>query len=205
MTPNLWTPGTADSAMEVFQPFIVGAYTVHLVGLDAASGTSTSCDTHVLAVGHGLRIQLTWNGIGDIDLHLHDPTVDPWFDQPSNFDDCYYADKTPQWDASSTSTAGTSNPALDFDNTAGFGPGAIIHNYSGGQGRVALVQIFCGGVVTPNQIFTSRPFTGSSSTSGDCGGNGFWKVANVTFTSPTTCSIVSLNTYETASASCLAY
>ena len=82
-------------------------------------------------------------------------------------------------------------------NIAEKGYTIAVHNYARAAGRVATVDVFCGGVSSPSQTFTSRPLQGNSS--GDSSPNDFWKVAQVVFTSPTTCVITPINTYGPSS------
>ncbi len=207
-TPNQWTPPSVNAQTESFLPFIVGVYTIQITAIDNG-GQQASCQMQVTALGHGLRVQLSWDGAGDVDLHLHAPnTVTPWFRGSS--DDCFYANLRPIWDGGSPAAAG-GNPSLDFDNTTANGPEntridvaqlgvpytIAVHNYARAAGRVATVDVFCGGVSSPSQTFTSRPLQGNSS--GDSSPNDFWKVAQVVFTSPTTCVITPINTYGPSS------
>jgi hypothetical protein len=211
-TPNQWAPTPPNSATETFLPYIVGAYTLQVTATDSG-GASASCSTHVTAEGHGLRVELTWDGSGDVDLHLHDPnTGTPWY----NGDDCYYADLSPIWDGTHAAATG-GNPSLDFDNTTGFGPENTridapalnvaytigVHNYYNAGGRTATVQVFCGGVASPTQTFTSSPLTGTGGS--NCSDGTFWKVASVVFTSPTTCTITPIQDYSTGSTRCSAF
>ena len=207
-TPNQWTPPSQDQATESFLPFIVGVYTVQVTAVDGA-GQQASCQVEVTSVGHGLRVQLSWDGAGDVDLHLHAPnTTSPWF--RATQDDCFYANLQPIWDGASPATFG-GNPSLDFDNVTANGPENTrvdtaqlnvpytigVHNYARAAGRVATVDVFCGGVTSPTQTFVSRPLQGNAS--GDSSSNDFWRVAQVVFTSPTTCVITPLNTYGPSS------
>lgn len=59
------------------------------------AGNAASCNLDVTAEGRGLRVTLTWDGSGDIDLHVHRGTTSPWF---SN-DDCCCANPRPIWDS----------------------------------------------------------------------------------------------------------
>lgn len=208
-TMNQWSPDPPNQAAETFLAYIVGTYTIQVTAIDSA-GAPVSCETHVTAQGHGLRVQLTWDGTGDLDLHLHDAVTTPWFTR-SNHHDCFYADRTPTWGG------GGANPALDFDNVTGFGPEntridlpvvgmsytIAIHNYARGQGRRATVDVFCGGVTSASQTFVSRAMNGGSA--GDCTNNDFWRVARVVFTSPTTCTITPIDTYTRSTQACGAF
>ncbi len=200
----VWAPTPPRSATETFTPTIVGDYVIRVSAVDTAGRTLT-CMFTVHALSHGLRVELTWDGSGDIDLHLHDSTTTPWFAAPQ---DCYYANTVTPWGAN-----------LDFDNTVSSGPEndrvdtpAVatnytigVHNYSLGAGRIATVRVFCGSTTTtiPTMTFTSRALTGA--TAGNCTANDFWKVATVRFTSATTCTITPINTYSPSSARCTAF
>lgn len=210
-TPNQWTPASQDQPMETFLAYIVGQYQLHVVVTDDL-GNTADCDFIVTAEGHGLRVTMTWDGSGDVDLHLNENTS-PWFGNPN---DCYYGDRAPIWDAASPVSTGA-NPTLDFDNTSGFGPENTtidspvlnqvytvgVHNYANAAGRIITLDILCGGVTSPTQTFVSNPLNGSSA--GNCSANDFWKVATVEFTSVTTCVITPLNTYTASSNACIAY
>lgn len=213
-TPNQWQPNPPNAPVEVFLPFIVGVYDVQVTVTDDA-GRMAGCTTQVTAEGEGLQVTLTWDGAGDVDLHLHNGQMtSPWFG-PNGGNDCYYANRTPLWSAATPMGVGA-NPELDFDNTTGLGPentrvqapeigrGYVVgvHNFSGAAGRRATLDIFCGGT-QPQQSFTSRPLAGASA--GQCSDNDFWKVAQVTFTSSVTCSITPIDTYGPSSAACNAF
>ncbi len=198
----VWSPTPPRSASETFTPYIVGVYTIQITGTDAG-GRSVTCMFNVTALPHGLRVQLTWNGSGDLDLHLHDNvTSQPWFTNP---DDCYYSNRSPAWGAS-----------LDFDNTSSNGPENIsmdspvigvdytiaVHNYARGSGRLATINVFCGSTTStvPTQTFTSRTLAGTDA--GNCTSNDFWTVARVRFTSASACTITPIDTYRASSSAC---
>lgn len=212
-TPNQWTPAPPTATTEAFLPFIVGRYDIRVDVSDDA-GRQSSCTTYVTATGQGLVTTLTWNGTGDVDLHVHNQvTTSPWFQSPN---DCYYGNRTPIWDNAFGAGLGP-NPELDFDNTSANGPEntrisspvinqpytIAVHNYARSAGRVATLQIFCGGVTAPTQTFTSVPLGGASA--GNCTTNDFWRVATVTFTSPSTCLITPINTYTASSQACTSF
>ncbi|MCK6548399.1 hypothetical protein L6R52_21305 [Myxococcota bacterium] len=205
-TPDQWNPVGQNAQTEAFLPYIVGVYTLQVTATDVA-GQQVSCQTTVTAVGHGLRVELTWDGAGDVDLHLHSPNTGvPWF----TGDDCFYGNLAPIWDPFSPQALGA-NPSLDFDNVTANGPENTridttplnvpytigVHNYARAAGRVATVNVYCGGVTTPTATFFSRPLQGTSS--GNSTSNDFWKVASVTFTSPTTCVVTTIDTYAASS------
>jgi hypothetical protein len=217
-TPQQWTPDPPTQASEQFLPYLVGTYAIHATVIDNLN-ESFACDMHVTAIGHGLRVELTWDGSGDVDLHVHNQTMSPWFSQsPGGIDDCFYADRTPLWNMAQGAATGN-NPQLDFDNTFANGPENTridtpvigqaytigVHNYRDSNGRIATVQIYCGGVLLPNQVFNSMPLLGSPGNAGQNNDGSFWKVATVTFTSNTACTITPLNTYTTGSGAYIAF
>jgi len=210
-TPNQWTPNPPRAITEQFLPFIVGTYDIQVTMTDDV-GRMASCTTQVIAEGEGLQVTMTWDGSGDVDLHLHnDVTTNPWFGN----DDCYYSNTTPTWNGAFPVATGP-NPELDFDNTSANGPEntrilvpavgqtytVAAHNYSSAAGRLVTIDIYCGGTL-PQATYVSRPLAGSGS--GDCSTNDFWKVAQVTFTSQNTCTVVPINTYGPSSAACSSF
>jgi hypothetical protein len=211
-TPNQWTPAPPNTPSVSFLPYIVGIYDI-LVEVTDDVGTMAACTFSVAAEGQGLRVSMTWNGPGDIDLHLNNSTAQPWFNSPN---DCYYGDTTPLWDPALPPATGA-NPQLDFDNTVANGPEnttiatpiigwtytIAAHNFANGAGRQVTMEIFCGGVTAPTQIFTSLPLNGVDG--GNCTNNDLWKVATVVFTSPSACVITPIDTYTASSVACNAY
>lgn len=196
----VWAPNPPSQLTESFTPYIVGTYTLRVSGRDA-SGRTITCMFNVTALPHGLRVQLTWNGTGDVDLHLHNSTNSSWY----NTNDCYYGNRATSWGAN-----------LDFDNTSTSGPENIrvenptagstftvgVHNYSRAAGRIATIQIFCGTTTgtMPTATYSSRALSGTDA--GNCTSNTFWRVARVTFTSPTTCTVTPINTYASSTSAC---
>jgi hypothetical protein len=197
----VWTPSPPTSSSESFVAYIVGVYTIRVSGRDA-QGTTHSCTFRVTAQSHGLRLELSWDGTGDVDLHLHNGSNTPWF---GTGDDCYYAHMATTWGA-----------GLDVDNVTANGPENIridnpvngqdytigVHNYARAAGRVATVKVFCGTTagVTPTHVFTSRALTGTAS--GNCTANDFWRVARIRFTSASSCTVTNINTYTTSNNAC---
>jgi len=210
-TPNQWNPAPPSSATEDFLAFIVGVYELQATVTDD-QGNEAACITEVTAEGRGLRVTLTWNGPGDVDLHVHRGTTAPWF----VMDDCYYANRSPVWDTSFPSSQGP-NPELDFDNTNANGPEntrindvqlgetytIAAHNFAQAQGRRATIQIYCGSGTIADATFTSRPLAGTESS--NCSANDFWKVATVVFDSAATCRVVPIDTYVPSRDACSAY
>jgi hypothetical protein len=197
-----WSPAPSGTSV-TFNPIIVGVYTITVTGQDA-NGVQHNCTFTVTANSHGLRVELSWDGTGDVDLHLHNGNNSPWF----NADDCYYGNCTSglPW-----------GPALDVDNVVANGPENIrinaptvgtgyiigIHNYRASAGRTAVVNVFCGTTAgtTPTQTFTSIPLSGAAA-GGQCNDGSFWHVATVTFSSAQVCTITPINTYNTGAGAC---
>ncbi|MFO0608689.1 MAG: hypothetical protein U0324_36320, partial [Polyangiales bacterium] len=209
------TLGSPTSTSTTFTSVIVGAYTVRFTATDAM-GRAASCDTAVTMRGHGLRVELTWDtgavppataGRTDIDLHVHNAQATSWFTSPT---DCYYRNRTPGWGMGGSAD----DPALDVDNTSGFGPENIridqpfasvsdtytvgVHNYYGAARTNATVRIYCGDTLAGTY---ARAITGSNTAAAS--NSDFWRVARVTFTSGTACTVTAVNdviTYDQARA-----
>ena len=203
-TPDQWSPNPPETSRVEFLGFILGTYRLRATVTDV-EGHAGACEIDVQVRGNGFQVTLTWDGLGDVDLHVHNGSNTAWF----TTDDCYYANRRPIWDRTSEAAEG-GNPELDFDNTRQEGPENTrvqaveigksyfvgIHNFNRAQGRRATVQIFCGQDVEPDLEMTSRVFQGVSS--GDNSDNEFWKVAEVVFTSASTCDVNVLDQYVTA-------
>lgn len=211
-TPNQWDPAPPIAVTEKFLPMIVGIYTIH-VSVTASNGATASCNTRVTAISFGLHVELTWDGSADMDLHLHNGAIAPWF-YSTGKSDCYYSEKTPDWGVASYPN---DDPSLDVDNVMADGPENIriaqpvtgetytvgVQNYSRGNGRIATVRIFCGSSTVPTATYVSRAFTGTSG--GQCTTNDFWKPASVVFTSPSSCTITYLDSWSTSGARCTSF
>ena len=196
-----WNPTPPTSMTETFSPIIVGVYRIQVSAIDGLNQTR-SCAFNVTANSRGLRVELTWNGTGDVDVHLHNNVSGAWFNAPN---DCHYANMNPAWGASQDVDNVTSNgPENIRMNTPAVGQTytVAVHNYARAAGRVATVKIYCGPTAgtTPSVIYTSPTLTGSSS--GNCTSNMFWKVANVRINSDGSCTITPINTTTTSSAAC---
>ncbi|MFO0630156.1 MAG: MopE-related protein [Polyangiales bacterium] len=137
-----WSPTTRNAVTENITPIIVGVYRVQITGVDGY-GSPLSCAFNLTAQTRGLRVQLTWDGAGDLDVHLHNSNNTPWY----TADDTYYGRMSSPWGAT-----------LDVDNVTANGPENIrmnspavgstytvaVHHYANGAGRRATIQIFCG-------------------------------------------------------------
>jgi hypothetical protein len=199
-TSARWAPSPATEATERFQPLIVGVYRVRVSAVDGL-GVTRSCAFDVTANARGVRAELTWDGPGDVDLHLVDnATATRWFGP----DDCHYANMRPAFGA-----------ALVVDNVSGNGPENIrvdapptgasytlgVHHYARAAGRVATVRVYCGASgTTPAAVYTSRPLAGT--TSGDCSANTFWRVARVVVRADGGCDLAPLDTFTPSATAC---
>jgi len=218
-----WTPNPPNAQTVGFRPYIVGVYTLEASARDGGGALQT-CVTNITARAHGLRVEVTWDGAGDVDVHLHNAvSSSPWFGGTSggNPNDCYYENCIPPPIPSWSSVPGPApwGASLDVDNITANGPENVnvatpalssdytisIHNWSDAAGRVATVKVFCGltAGVTPTQVFTSRALTGN--TSGDCSTNDFWRVARVNFQSAGVCTITPINSYATSASACASF
>ncbi len=181
------TPAAALST--TFSSVIVGSYTLRFTATDAM-GRAASCMTAVNMVGHGLRVEMTWDTDGnDVDLHVHDGAATAWFDATR---DCYFRNRAPAWDGAGTAD----DPRLDTDDTDGRGPENIrvdapptsqsysvgAHYWAGSVASNVTVRIYCGErLAAPAFVRSLRGGDGST--------NDFWRVARVRFTSASTCTV----------------
>ncbi|MBI5495001.1 MAG: hypothetical protein HY904_08225 [Deltaproteobacteria bacterium] len=207
-----WTPAPPNQASVQFRPYIVGVYTLTVTGRDA-QGRTYSCEVHVTAQAHGLRVELSWNGAGDVDLHLHNGTNTFWF----NPDDCYYGNCIPPPTIYGQAGPRPWGSRLDVDNVTADGPENInmdtpaigerytigVHNYTRAAGRTPVVKVYCGltgnGLV-PQQTFTGRALNGADN--GPCTANDFWRVADITFTAAGVCTITNVDRYTESNDAC---
>ncbi len=200
-TSAVWNPAPPTATTETFRPIIVGTYRIQVSAIDGLNQTR-SCQFNVTANSRGLRVELTWNGTGDVDLHLHNNVSGAWFSVPN---DAFYSNMSPAWGASQDVDNVTSNgPENIRVNTPAVGQTYTIgvHNYARAAGRTATVRVYCGpsAGTTPMAVYTSSPLTGSST--GNCTSNTFWKVANVLINADGTCTLTALNNYTTSSNAC---
>ena len=187
-------------------PLMVGRYEVEVQAV-TEDGTMLSCIMEVNSRSAGLLANLTWDGTGDLDLHLQRANDRPWFGR-----DCHFDNMQPQWVNGQEAGTG-SNPALDRDDTTGFGPENIVidtpelgvpytvavSHFERAAGRTARVRISCGRSM-PVVDLTSRRFGGGQT--GRCSRNDFWRVATVTFTASDQCIVDLHDDYTTGRAAC---
>ncbi|MBX7116797.1 MAG: putative metal-binding motif-containing protein [Myxococcaceae bacterium] len=164
--------GTAQSCDGSEYPAdIVGRHQLRLTATDS-TGRSASCETAVIVQPVGdLWIELTWDRANDVDLHLQHPSVgDPvasshWA-QPAGNNDCYWNNKSPEWDTPELDD----NPSLDRDDEFNVGPENIrintptvkqsyrvgVHWFKTRQGSpvTATVRVYCAQTLVSEQKHT---------------------------------------------------
>lgn len=196
------TDSVVAQGVEVpFTSVIVGDFTVHAETRNP-DGSTAQCDTTVSMLGHGLRVELSWNTDGtDVDLHALDAPEGRWFTPQ----DCYYANRQPD-----TSVLEEGRRRwLDTDDVDGEGPENIrvdtpstsrdyqigVHFYSShnhhGTTR-ATVVIYCGEQRMGSFV---RDMTGDRS---GPDANDFWNVASVRFDASASCTVQALGRLTTA-------
>lgn len=188
--PNDSDAVVAMGAEVPFTSVIVGDYTVHLDARDA-DGNTTSCETTVSMLGHGLRVELSWDTDNtDVDLHMAADPSARWF-TPT---DCYFGNRTPEGSAEATPAARW----LDVDDTDGRGPENIrvdvprtdteyrvaVHYYSShgqSEASTARVVVYCG---EQRVAAFARSLRGNLAQDND-----FWHVAGVRFDGSGSCQV----------------
>lgn len=177
------------AAVTRFTPDIAGEYTARLV-VEDEDGMTASCDVLVQAVSdEGLRVEVTWDSMSDMDTHLLNPDAMRW--DTSN--DCFFRNCREagglDWGMPGVTE---DNARLDIDNTTAFGPENInvdepvpgvytvgVHAFSGEANVTA--RVFCGGTrLTPAATFTID----------NHGRGAYWRVADVTINADGTCNVV---------------
>ncbi len=168
-------------------------------------GLTASCMTTVTATGDGIRVEVSWTtDRSDVDTHLLRMSgATGWFNTTQ---DCYYANRTPMWDAAGT----TDDPRLDIDDVEGFGPENInvdapvagstyrvgIHYYDDDSvgASAVTVRIYCGDVsVMPVATYTRTLANGA----GLSDANDFWRVADVRWNGSDSCTATAIDTLTT--------
>ena len=199
--------GSPSSACTTFTSTIVGIFTLQFTATDAA-GRTASCTTTVTMQPFGFRVEMFWDTAGtDIDLHVHNSLAAAWFNTPN---DCYFANRTPNWD---NVASVLDDPSLDIDDVDGLGPentrvdtppttqlySVGVHYWRGMPNTNVTVRIYCGNTMAP--IATYTRLMRSASVASDDPNNDFWRVARVQFTSATMCTITPVNDIITGAAS----
>lgn len=191
-------------------PFELGRYEIR-AEIEDAAGVVRNCTILVVARSFGLEAKLTWDGAGDLDLHLHRGAQTPWYGD----DDCHFDNPRPVW-VSGAGPGQGSNPALDRDDTSGDGPEYIrlaepelgvpytlaVSHFERAAGRRARVEVRCGRRITVLDE-SSPPFSGSDT--GACSSNSFWKVARLVFTDLDQCEIERLDQTTSSADACRRY
>jgi hypothetical protein len=196
----IWNPAPPTSRNETFRPIIVGAYRIRV---DARNGFNApiGCEFNVTAQGHGIRFELTWDGTGDLDIHLHNSVNSAWYNSTVN--DCHYSRMSTAWgavlDVDNVTRNGPENIRLDTP-TIGETYTVAVHHYANGAGRRATIKVYCGAGTTPVSTFVSAAMTGTQA--GNCTNNSFWRVARVTANAMGSCTVTPINTVTTSTNAC---
>lgn len=190
-----------------FTPLAVGSYDLEVRAM-TTEGTTLTCATRVDAGSTGLQVTLTWDGSGDLDLHLRRGDAAAWYSE----DDCHFDNLTPTW-INGQQVGQGANPTLDRDDTSGDGPENIrirapeigvpyfvaVSHFERASGRTARVEVNCGRGTNVLDI-RSRPFRGNQT--GSCSRNDFWTVASLTFSASDQCTVDRIDTYQTTREAC---
>jgi hypothetical protein len=202
-TTGAEAPGAASTR---FYVDVSGDYLVSVTF--TVEGTEFSCSWIVHAAGDGLRVELTWDTQGsvDLDLHMHRPgNTQPWCSDA----DCYYVNcddgASPPWgypDSTGEACPGgvgtCRNPRLDIDNINRVGvpeninidnPNdgdtfrVMVHYFGfsgGGSARATqpIVALYCGGVLA-SRLGEAPDVVTLRDAGGACQGD-TWRVADVT-------------------------
>ena len=199
-TSAIWNPAPPTTHSESFRPLIVGAYRVRITARDGFN-SPLACEFNVTAQGHGIRVELTWDGAGDLDLHLHNGNMTRWYN--STPDDCHYGRMSTAWgavlDVDNVTRNGPENIRLDVP-TIGANYTIGVHHYANGAGRHATVKVYCGAGIVPVSTFVSTALAGTSA--GNCTNNSFWRVAQITADSTGGCTVAPIDTLTTSTNAC---
>jgi hypothetical protein len=175
-----------------------GTYIVALTVTDNLGAVSSNEANVVINVvpRQGLTVQLTWDTPStDIDLHLNRGSTANGWCQAAN--DCYYANKTPNWGG------GSADPSLDLDDTNGFGP-ENINIDSPNDGAYTVAVTFYSGVGNTNpllKVFSGGQLLGEYQ--GQLGSAGdHWLPVRIEKTGGII-SLVELDNYATQAGSCM--
>lgn len=205
-----FSPSPESGPMVEVSPQALGTYRIE-AEVRTEAGERFTCQTELVAVSTGLRARLTWDGAGDLDLHLHRGAQAPWFGP----EDCHFDNLRPLWVAREPAGQGP-NPTLDRDDTSGEGPENIriatpelgvpytlaVSHFERAAGRTARVVVQCGRASARLDV-SSRPFRGRDT--GACTQNDFWAIATVTFTAPAQCTVDTIDAYRSTAEACASF
>ncbi len=203
----LYTFGCATCASTTFRADIAGIYQLRYTVTDA-TGRTASCTIEVRVTGLGLRVEVVWTSTtADLDTHVLNGSATVWSTSTSDTNDCHWRNCT--GGALTWPPAGTINdPRLDLDDVNGLGPENVnvdvinvgetyrvgVHWWSGhgDTSSGVTVRIYCGDISAVPVRTVTRTISGGASTYGADAANQFWKVADVVFSGPDTCSVTEL-------------
>lgn len=110
-------------AMTTILPDRAGDYAASLVVTDEDGGVSAPATFTFAATPQpkSLAIEMSWDiDISDVNVHLINETAGgTWFEAPY---DCYFSNMNPDWGPPGS----VGDPALDMDDTVGYGPENIV-------------------------------------------------------------------------------
>lgn len=181
---------------------VAGQFVMTFTATDTGGNVGT-CNTVIEAIPtENLRIEVSWDkNDTDVDSHLLHPTATNWDNNPlvCHWRNCDGGAVLP-WGAPGPQD----DPRLDLDDIDGFGPeninidvpelnapyrfGVFYFSDHGNGPTNVTVKIFCGGVLA--QQFGPQQLTGPTFGSSP---NQLWKVADIVFTSGSSCQITPLN------------
>jgi hypothetical protein len=208
------TPVPPTSSSTSFWLDLAGTYVLTYCATDD-DGNTTCCSVTVNSVPPELlRFELVWDvgvatSISDLDLHVLHPSAAAW----TGAFDCYWANCTTGGLAWPPGGA-AGNPSLDVDDVDGYGPENTNidtpvaattyrvgvhyyddHNISSVVTALADVRVWCGGVMVYEDTRTLTNAGVNAVT------NDVWRVADVTWVGPTTCTVAPLDTVITRAVS----
>jgi len=87
-------PDDPSTPEAVFVPDFSSRFVLELRVTDAAGCQDTAQLVINSVMRTDIEVQLTWEGAGDLDLHLRHPSGEAWSQAPF---DCYYGNANPDW------------------------------------------------------------------------------------------------------------
>lgn len=188
-------PEPANTLVTSFVPDVAGRYQL-LAEVVFRDGSLDQCMVEVVAVASGLRAELSWDSVSDIDIHLLNGEADHWFGD----DDCYYRNciEIPLvW----YSPSPNDDPRIDLDVRqidGGFGPETLriptphATTYRLGAhaliwGGNATLRVFCG---SPSS--EPRATLGPVFIEGGADAEGFWRAADIRIGADGSCDVTPL-------------
>lgn len=195
-------PDQANNCVTPFTPDLVGDYDLELIVMDPM-GNTASCTTQVHANPFGgLWVEMFWDVNSDVDLHVVHPSAGSATADASYWTslDCYYGNRTPDWDVIGNVN---DDPSLDRDDTQFTGPentrinvpvagnsyGVSVHWWSAGSNTMTNVttNVYCGGALlnhTVTQLTANRQMVNVGSVNYSAGNTCTWTSNGYSWTHP---------------------